>query len=190
VEKVVEMERRQLSWQRGIQVPPVLADKLPAMSHLANQSSQDLLTSTDLRQLRMLARQATILSRRYAAVVANPPYMGGKYQTQEVKDFGSAEFPDAKSDVFACFIERAMVHAKPSGRIGVVSPYAWMFISSYQRFREKPISRAFLSTLIQLEYNAFEPAMVPVATFTLINTCIRAPRKIARPLDSDRIELY
>jgi hypothetical protein len=41
-----------------------------------------------------------------------------------------------------------------------------MFLTSYRNFREQMLSDTTLSSLIQLEYNAFEPACVPVAAFT------------------------
>ena len=51
-------------------------------------------------------------------------------------------------------------------------PYVWMFLSSYEDFRNKMINNATITSLIQLEYNAFEPACVPVATLTLINNSV------------------
>ena len=44
-----------------------------------------------------------------------------------------------------------------------------MFISTYEKLRDYILSQSTLTSLIQLEYNAFEPAMVPVCTFTLKN---------------------
>jgi type II restriction/modification system DNA methylase subunit YeeA len=152
-----------------IEVPSVLADKLPALKRLAEQSSQDLFASGELQQLEALARQADALSRRYDSVVANPPYMGSKYLSGELKEYVKYSYPDSKGDVFACFIDRSTTLAKTTGRIGIVAPYVWMFIASYQKLREKLIANTAFDTLIQLEYNAFEPAMVPVASFTLLN---------------------
>ena len=44
-----------------------------------------------------------------------------------------------------------------------------MFISSYEWLREHIVGNTTIQNLIQLEYNAFEPACVPVCTFTLRN---------------------
>ena len=38
--------------------------------------------------------------------VANPPYMGSKFHIPALKQFLKDQFPDAKNDLFACFIER------------------------------------------------------------------------------------
>ena len=52
----------------------------------------------------------------------------------------------------------------------MLTPYVWMFISSYESLRHYVLQNTNISGLIQLEYNAFEAACVPVATFILHNT--------------------
>src|SRR5690625_3291183 len=44
-----------------------------------------------------------------------------------------------------------------------------MFLSTYEEFRERLIKDNDISSLIQLEYNSFEAAVVPVCTFTMRN---------------------
>ena len=149
-----------------IQVPQLLAEKLPALKQLSETYNPDLFVSEALQQLTPLVEQANILAAQYDAVVANPPYMGSKGMNTVVKKFAKDNFPNAKSDLFACFIERGYSLAKEIGRGGIVAPYVWMFLSSYERFREVFFDEASLTSLIQLEYNAFEPACIPVATFS------------------------
>ena len=151
-----------------IQVPSVLADKLPALSRITEQSSLDLFSTGELQRLGALVRQANALARRYDSVVANPPYMGGKGMVASVKNFAAECFPDAKSDLFACFIERSLMLSKDAGRVGLVVPYVWMFLSSYERLRSKLLHGSSLTSLVQLEYNAFEPACIPVSSFTML----------------------
>lgn len=52
-------------------------------------------------------QQAWILAQRYDAVVANPPYMGGKGMNSELKEFAKNNFPDSKADLFAMFMQNA-----------------------------------------------------------------------------------
>ena len=70
-----------------IQVPPGLAEKLPALKRLAASQSEDLFTAESLRRLGPLVRQAEVLARQYDAVVANPPYMGSKGMNPLTKEF-------------------------------------------------------------------------------------------------------
>lgn len=156
-----------------IRVPEGVAAKLPALQQLCEAISQDLFVADALNRLGPLVRQVELLAAQYDAVVVNPPYMGGKYQLPLLKSFAERNFPDSKSDFFAMFIERVIDQTKHRGRIGVVSPFVWMFLSSYEGLREKVLRSTSITSLIQLEYNAFEPACIPVATFSLMRHCIQ-----------------
>jgi type II restriction/modification system DNA methylase subunit YeeA len=159
-----------------IQVPDGLTKKLLALKQLSEAISQNLFVSDALKRLGPLVRQAELLATQYDAVVVNPPYMGRKYQLPLLKGYLRDQYRGSESDSFSAFIDCAMVLSKQSGRIAIVAPYVWMFLSSYGEFREKVISRTTIASLIQLEYNAFEPAMIPVATFTLVNCPVAAFR--------------
>src|SRR5690554_2241362 len=50
-----------------------------------------------------------------------------------------------------------------------MSPYVWMFISSYEKLRALLINQKTITSLIQLEYSGFDGATVPICTFTLEN---------------------
>ncbi|MFC1792654.1 BREX-1 system adenine-specific DNA-methyltransferase PglX [Planctomycetota bacterium] len=156
-----------------IQVPERLAEKLPALEQLSDATSEDLFVSEARERLGPLVQQAELLAAQYDAVVVNPPYMGGGGMNSLVKTFAKDDYPGAKNDLFACFIDHCMTLAKDSGRVGVVAPYVWMFITSYEKLRRKILDETSLTSLIQLEYNAFEPACIPVATFTFMRHHVR-----------------
>ena len=119
------------------------------------------------RELEPFVRAGRMLANKYDCVIANPPYMGGKGMNGELKAFAAKNFPDSKSDLYSMFIEREMEHLKPAGSAAFVTPFVWMFILSFEKFRKNLIEETPLTSLIQLEYNAFEPACVPVCTFTM-----------------------
>ena len=155
-----------------IQVPEGLVAKLPGLRTMsqATESEQrgqavDMFAAAALEFLAQLVRQAEVLAGTYDNVVANPPYLGSKGMNDLVKKFVKGFFQDTKSDIFACFVERGRRLGKSNALIAIVAPYVWMFLSSYEKLRTKLIERSTLESLIQLEYNAFEPACVPVATF-------------------------
>ncbi len=107
------------------------------------------------------------LARQYAAVVANPPYMGSKNMGDELKRFVQDRFEDGKADLFAAFMYRCINFVPRAGRLGFMSPYVWMFIASYEALRKRFIQQEHISSLIQLEYSGFEGATVPICTFVL-----------------------
>lgn len=116
-----------------------------------------------------LKKQADLLSNEYDIIVTNPPYLNSSYMNSELKKYVEKEYKDTKSDLFACFLIRASDLTKKDGFIGFICPYVWMFIQSYEKLREFVIKKTTISSLVQLEYNAFGPAVVPIATFVLRN---------------------
>ncbi len=158
-----------------IQIPQALNLQLePTMDRLqAALQNGDLYAKAAAQDLWSLVAQARVLGMKFDAVVANPPYMGSKGMNQELKDYAKIHFSDSKSDTFSMFIERCKEFGNSSSELGFVTPYVWMFISTYESLRNNLILDSTLKTLIQLEYNAFEPACVPVCTFTVSKSHIR-----------------
>ena len=152
-----------------IQIPEAFAKKLPELESKLNTAleSGDIFAQQSAQELLPLVQQAKLLAQQYDAVIANPPYMGGKGMNTALKDFAKKKFPDSKSDMFAMFIERCQALSKISGETAFVTPYVWMFISSYEELRKKLVSQNTIKSLIQLEYNAFEPACIPVCAYTI-----------------------
>ncbi len=152
-----------------IQIPPELNAQLTTMAEGLQQAiqSSDLYAQAAAQDLLPLVAQARVLGMQFDAVVANPPYMGGKGMNAALKDFAKRSFPNSKADMFSMFMERCQSFGKSASELGFVTPYVWMFISSYEDIRSRLISNATIQTLIQLEYNAFEPACVPVCCFVV-----------------------
>lgn len=150
-----------------IQVPEGLAEKLPAMKKLSDATSQDLFVSETLKRLGPLMRQGKMLAAHYDAVVANPPYMGSKYQTSTLKKYLKDYYAGYEKDFFTAFIDRDLMLSKPHGRLGFMAPFVWMFISSHEHMRTRLIDKETIASLVQLEYSGFEGATVPICTFTL-----------------------
>ena len=138
-----------------IQVPERLAAKLPGLKQLSETTSQDLFVSDALKRLGLLVRQAEMLAAQYDAVVANPPYMGSKGMNALVKKFARDHFPDAKSDLFACFIERGYTLAKDAGYNAMVTMQSWMFLSSFEKMRERMLREKTIKTMAHLGARAF-----------------------------------
>lgn len=152
-----------------IQIPYALKTHLavlPEVLGLVKQSG-DMYASVAADDLLPLVQQAQVLAMQFDAVVANPPYMGGKYLTPTLKTFLSEKFQGFDKDLFSAFMFHELALVKPSGQLGFMSPFVWMFISSYEQLRIYFIEHATLTSLVQLEYSGFDGATVPICTFTL-----------------------
>lgn len=84
--------------------------------------------------------QTRYLARKYTAVVANPPYMGAKNMSGELKQFVQDHYEDGKADLFAAFILRGFELVPKNGFSGQVVMHSWMFLSSFEDLRAR-ISR-------------------------------------------------
>ena len=133
-----------------------------------NVSGNLFLTMTHQKVLQAL-RQADYLNSKYHVVIANPPYMGSKGMNGRLATWLKENYSDVKSDLFSAFIFRNTELVINKGQLGFMSPFVWMFISSYEKLRSFLINRKTLTSLVQLEYSGFDGATVPVCTFTIEN---------------------
>ena len=114
-----------------------------------------------------------LLGQRYDIVVTNPPYISSSRMEGSLKQYVEENYPETKSDLFATFILRCLELCNEDGLTGYMTPFVWMFISSYEKLREAIIDKHFINNLIQLEYSGFDGATVPICTFTLRNNPIK-----------------
>lgn len=152
----------------GSLIRPLVTDVSEVLELLRErQMGEDLFLAGVHQKVLTALRQADYLSPKYHVVVANPPYMGGKGMNSIVKDFITGNFEVGKHDLFAAFVLRSFDITIKHGFLGFVTPYVWMFLSSFTKFRESLLEQGAITTLVQLEYNAFEPACVPVCAFVI-----------------------
>jgi len=133
-----------------------------------NVSGQLFISMTHQKVLQAL-RQADYLSPKYHVVIANPPYMGGKGMNGRLGAWLKDNYEDVKSDLFSAFIVRNTEMTLPKGQLGFMSPFVWMFLSSYEKLRSFLINQKAITSLVQLEYSGFDGATVPICTFTVEN---------------------
>ncbi len=113
------------------------------------------------------AKIADILSRRFTAVVTNPPYLGKPAMNQKLSAFVRENYNDYGADLFSVFIARCMEMTEKQGYLGFLTPTTWLFLQSYEKLRRHIYSECTLQTLIHFEYSAFDDATVPLCGFTL-----------------------
>ncbi|WP_180160549.1 BREX-1 system adenine-specific DNA-methyltransferase PglX [Acinetobacter sp. YH12054] len=152
-----------------IQIPQAFSRKLPDLETKLNTASAsgDIFSQQSAQELLPLVQQAMLLAKQYDAVIANPPYMGNKYLNPNLKTYLKKNYQGYEKDLFSAFMIRDLQLTKESGQLGFMSPFVWMFISSYENLRAHFIDHATITTLIQLEYSGFDGATVPICTFTL-----------------------
>lgn len=147
-------------------------DEIDELKAAAASCSDDLFAATAKTKLESAAAICEKLSRRFTCTVANPPYMGSSSFNPFMSKWVKKNYTDVKSDLFSSFIVRIMDFAGEHGEVGMMTPFVWMFIGSYEKLRNRLIDDKTLTTLIQLEYSGFAGATVPICTFTYHNSHI------------------
>lgn len=142
------------------------------LNNIENSAGQIDLFSTGwlndtLPKMLQLTKQAEIMSKKYAVVCTNPPYMN-KLEGQ-LKKFVVDNYKAYSGDLFSVFIYRNFDYCKIDGYSAFMTPFVWLFIKTYEALRKYIIDTKAITTLVQMEYSAFEEATVPICSFVLKN---------------------
>ena len=136
-----------------------------------NVSGQLFISMTHQKVLQAL-RQAGYLSPKYHVVIANPPYMGGKGMNGRLAAWAKDNYPSSKSDLFAMFMERALVMSLKRGFMAMINMQSWLFLSSFESLRVKLLSTSTLITMAHLGERGFDTiggAVVSTTAFVFEN---------------------
>lgn len=138
-------------------------------------NTSDAFLSYKLEKLKIALEQLLLLSNKYHCIVDNPPYMGGSNMNKVLADFVKVNYPDSKADLMACFMEAGLHTLQPKGFLGMINQHSWMFLSSYEKLREKLVKNTFFDTMLHLGARTFPEIggeVVQNASFTFWNTLL------------------
>jgi hypothetical protein len=137
------------------------------------RARDDMESAATLGKLESMAASLEALSRTFDAVVANPPYMGSKNMSPWMSSWVKDNYPDEKSDLCTCFIERGFSLVKEKSYLSLITASSWMFISSFEALRRKILMSRSIVSMIQQSTHGFPDVTVPTCMFTLLsaNSC-------------------
>ena len=104
-----------------------------------------------LNSILPLIQVAEVMAQKYDVVVTNPPYMGSSGMNARLAQYVKDHFPNTKADLFACFIERGNQMAVKHGYNCMVTMQSWMFLSSFEKMREKVLQTKTITNLMHME---------------------------------------
>lgn len=158
-----------------IQIPYALKTHLgvlPEVLALVKQSA-DMYATAAADDLLPLVQQAQVLAMQFDAVVANPPYMGGKYFNPLLKEFIKSKFTGFDKDLYPAFFVRNLNATKPTGFSSCVVPFGWMSIGTFENLRNHILDEAAITSLVKPSYTAFfDSAIVSLVAITLLRKSI------------------
>ena len=92
----------------------------------------------------------------YSVVITNPPYMPVSSMQQWASSWVKKHYPEGKSDLCTCFMDRGAELLAPSCFEAMVTMQGWMFLSSYEAMRHKLLTTRAIVTMAHLGAHAFD----------------------------------
>lgn len=135
--------------------------------YLENIQGQLTLDTVNLTKIENVVMVVEVLINKYTVVCTNPPYLNK--MNGELKSYINKHYKEYSSDLFSVFMYKNFDYCKPNGYSSFMTPFVWMFIKTYEKLREYIIGYKSITTLVQMEYSAFEEATVPICSFVLKN---------------------
>ena len=113
---------------------------------------------------RGISKAAEILAGKFTFVATNVPYLGRRKQSKVLMDYCADVYPEAKSELATCFVERALEFCSDGGTTSMVAPQQWLFLKTFEAFRKKLLKVASWDFVCRLGLHAFQtPLFVVVA---------------------------
>lgn len=131
-------------------------DEIDELKAAAASCSEDLFASATKTKLESTVAICEKLSRRFICVVANPPYMGSSSFNPFMSKWVKKNYPDVKSDLCTCFIERGFNLTKDRGYAAMVTMQSWMFLGSFEKMRSSLTGGKTIVSMAHLGPRAFD----------------------------------
>ena len=151
----------------GSLLAPDGADLAAIREAMELTGADGLFGSSSKEKLQRALETCETLARRHDCVVANPPYMGSSSFGPFMSKWVKKNYPDVKSDLCTCFIERGFSLAKDRGYEAMITASSWMFISSFEAMRKRIVSDKKICSLIQQSTHGYAGVTVPTCMFVI-----------------------
>lgn len=128
-----------------------------------------------LIRARRTVAQASVLSRGYAVVAANPPYMGSSKMTGGLEEYIQRHMPDTRADLFATFIQRATSLAMSGGTVAMIAKQNWLFRPAFAALRSNLLAAYQLEQVLHFGAGAFDSLSGEVASTAAFILKLQSP---------------
>ncbi len=159
-----ELKAALTTLQQGQNIGSALIVALSQAARAHIQARFDDLTSRPLsfmeesvlQRIKPFIEVLLVLSDRFEAVAANPPYMGSGTMNDTLKLYINQNYPLSKSDLFAVFMDVATHLLKPNARYGMINQHSWMFLSSFEGLRKQVLTTQHIENMLHLGPRTFD----------------------------------
>jgi hypothetical protein len=102
-----------------------------------------------------VVHSAGLLARQYTLVATNPPYLTRGSMDTRLQAYIDLHHPRAKADIATAFVERCVAFLGSGCTLAVVSPQAWLLLTSYGDLRLQLLRQCRFDAVARLGAGAF-----------------------------------
>ncbi len=129
------------------------------LNEIENSVARDLLEvpcrDIILEKFPGIILQAKVMGAKYDVVCTNPPYMGHRGMNSKLSEYISSNYQGSKTDFFAVFMEKCSEFSKVNGYHCLITQPSWLFLSTFERLREKIIKNNIICSLLHIGRGIF-----------------------------------
>ena len=100
-------------------------------------------------------RLVLALTDKYAAVVANPPYMGSGNMNKALSEYVQRHYPEGKADLCTAFVQVFRSLSIQCGSYAFIIPPSWLFLSGFEALRRTIIENQHIESMLHLSRGVF-----------------------------------
>lgn len=134
-----------------LDVKPVDFPALYARFDEVREQNPNMYTYQILDELLPFVQMAETMAQRYHISITNPPYMGCRNINGKLVDFIEKNYPNSKTDLFSCFIEKGLKIVRKNGFNTLVTMQSWMFLTSFEKLRGMLLANSTIETLLHMD---------------------------------------
>lgn len=128
---------------------------LQRLETLQTDARTSLMVQSKLNKIQPFLQVLFILTDRYGAIAANPPYMGSGNMNDDLRNYVNENYPVSKSDLMTVFMESIPALTKLNGRWSMINLPSWLFLSSFKDIRKNYIKNYQIESLIHMGRGIF-----------------------------------
>lgn len=115
------------------------------------------------------------LTKKYAALCMNPPYMGSKHYDKLLNKYVNDNYKEGKSDLFSVFMQMGMERLAANGKMAQINMQSWMFLSSFEKLRTQFLKDYNIDNMLHLGPRTFDELSGEIVQNTAFVLCKHKP---------------
>lgn len=134
------------------------------------------------------------LTDKYAALIMNPPYMGGGNMNETLSKYVKQNYDISKADLATVFVDVLGSKVFENGLYSFIIPPSWMFLPSFEKLRLQIIKNHSILSFLQLSNGAFggdfgsTPCVIKACKSDVNGVYFRIVEKTFQLIESDHLK--